>query len=358
MADGRSVWERVTFWLNDKANPLVYAVIPKERADEDYDDAPLEPGGSYFRLWLSEMFLTNRVAWGVQWFPAVHGEVRLQFGGQDTTFSRVAQPPNGQLSEAVRLNYRLTDLIPFNGGVVEVETALLALKGADYLGTAIGILQQFSGLITPPLGQAIALAEKVASGTRDLLSATDGKVHLGFHQEFVSDGSGGAVLRPGYIAVVLADPGKVKPGGLCVRDGQLLYRPAPDATPDHLTGYDYMLLRIEGRQERDDWRLKNIQDPLDMATDALCEEPPDEVKAGAYRTVALAATWKSPDLAKKDRRRVVQAIKAELAEIADEGPKAVDTTGIRGLHEIVSARAMSRAQSDALGDLTADEVFG
>jgi hypothetical protein len=358
MADGRSVWERVTFWLNDNARHLVYAVIPKDRTDEDYDDAPLQPGGSYFRLWMSEMFLTKRVSWGKQWFPAVHGEVRLQFGGQDTRFSRVAQPPSGQLSEAVRLDYRLTDLIPFNGGVVEVETALLALQGADYLGTAIGILQQFSSLVTPPLGQAITLAEKVASGTRDLLSATDGHVHLGFHQEFVADGAGGAVLRPGYIAVILAEPGQVNTDGLAVHEGQLRYRPAPGAALGHLSGYDYMLLRVEGRRERDDWRLKNIQDALDMATDALCEEPPDEVRAAAYRTVALAATWKSPDLAKKDRRRVVQAIKAELAEIADEGSNAVDVTGVRGLREIVLARAMSRDQSDALGDLTADEVFG
>ena len=38
--------------------------VPKERTDEGYDDAPLEPGGSYFRLWLSEMFLTKRVAGG------------------------------------------------------------------------------------------------------------------------------------------------------------------------------------------------------------------------------------------------------------------------------------------------------
>ena len=55
-----------------------------------YDDAPLEPGGSYLRLWLSEMFLTRRVAWGREWFPAVHSEIRLQFGGQDVAFSKIA----------------------------------------------------------------------------------------------------------------------------------------------------------------------------------------------------------------------------------------------------------------------------
>ncbi|HST08970.1 MAG TPA: hypothetical protein VLL05_01230, partial [Terriglobales bacterium] len=89
-------------------------------------------------------------------------------GGQGASFSRVAQPPQDQVGEGVRLDYRLTELLPYNGGVVEIETALLGLKGADYLGAAIGVLQQFSSLISPPLGPAISLAQTLASGTRDL----------------------------------------------------------------------------------------------------------------------------------------------------------------------------------------------
>ncbi len=357
MSNGRSLWEHVIGWWTENARHHVYAPIPKERTGEAYDDAPLEPGGSYFRLWLSEMFLTKRVAWGTEWFPAVTSEVRLQFGGQSVSFSRVAQPPLDQLGEGVRLDYRLTELLPFNGGVVEIEAALLGLKGADYLGTAIGILQQFSSLITPPLGPAVSLAQAVVSGTRDLLSATKGKIHLGFHQELISGGAGGAVLRPGYLAVILAEPGQVSPDRLSVRDGRLYYRQAPGQEPANLKGYDYLLLRVEGRQERDDWRLKDIQDPLSTAGQALLEAPPNTAKANAYRMVALAAAWQSPDLAQLDRRRVVEAIKAELRELADEGAGAVGGAE-RTLGEIVSARAMRREQAAALGELTAEEVFG
>ncbi len=357
MSSGRSLWDHVKGWWTDNAAHRLYAPIPQEQTDETYDDAPLEPGGSYFRLWLSEMFLTKRVAWGKEWFPAVHGEVRLQFGGQSASFSRVARPPRDRLGEGVRLDYRLTELLPYNGGVVEIETALLGLKGADYLGAAIGVLQQFSNLISPPLGQTISLAQTLVTGTRDLLSATQGNVHLGFHQELVSAGAGGAVLRPGYLAVILAEPGEISPDRLSVRDSRLLYRQAPGQEPRNLTGYDYMLLRVEGRKERDDWRLRDIQDPLSTAGQALLESPPNTVKADAYRTVALAAAWQSPDLAQLDRRRVVQAIKAELAELADEPAGAVGGAA-RTLGQIVSARAMGRAQSDALGELTVGEVFG
>jgi hypothetical protein len=356
MSGGRSLWDHVRGWWVDNARHHVYAPIPKERTDEPYDDAPLEPGGSYLRLWLSEMFLTRRVAWGREWFPAVHSEIRLQFGGQDAAFSKIAQPPLDRLGEGVRLNYRLTELIPFSGGVVEIEAALLGLKGADYLGAAIGVLQQFSGLISPPLGPAIAIAQTLASSTRDLLDATQGNIHLGFHQELISAGAGGAVLRPGYLAVLLAEPDEVSPDRLFVREGRLLYSQGPGQQPRGLQGHDYMLLRVEGRKERDDWRLRDIQDPLSVAGQALLEAPPNTVKADAYRTVALAAAWQSPDLAQLDRRRVVQAIKAELAALADEGAGAVGGEA-RTLGEIVSARAMRREQADALGELTADEVF-
>ncbi len=356
MPDGQSLWERIHGWFAASAKHCVYARIPPQRTDEMESESPLEPYGSYFRLWLSEMFLTDRVAWGREWFPAVHSEVHLQFGGQSAAFSRVAQPPPDRLSEGVRLNYRLTELLPFNGGVVEIEAALLALKGADYLGTAIGVLQQFSSLVTPPLGQTISLAQKLATGTRDLLSATEGSVHLGLHQELTSDGGGGAVLRPGYHAVILARPEQLATEGLLVRDGRLLYSPRADEPPRNLQGLDYMLLRIEGREQRDDWRLRDIQEPLNLAIQALSDSPPNEAKAAAYKTVALAAAWQSPDLVQKDRRRVVEAIKAELAEIEEQGLGAVGG-GWRDLDEIFAARAMSREQADALGELTASQVF-
>ncbi|MEV4512629.1 hypothetical protein AB0K00_27120 [Dactylosporangium sp. NPDC049525] len=345
-------------WLQRAATHCVYAPIPVERTDLGPDQVDLEPYASYFRLWLSEMFLTDRVNWVREVHPAVHAEVRLQFGNQQVSFSKVAQPPTDRLSQGVRLNYRLTELLPYNGGVVEVDAALLALKGKDYLGTAIGVLKQFSGLVAPPLGQVIGLASTLTAGTRDLLEATGGDVHLGFHQEWISAAGGqtAATLRPGYFAVILASAEKIAVERLSVQNGQLYHQKPGGTTPEHLLGYDYMLLRVEGRRDRDDWRLRDIQEPLDAAFTALSEVPANRKKARTFLMAAVAAAMVSSDLATLDRRRVVDAIKAQYEEFERSGLGVVGGEH-RDLNAIMAARAMSVERARALGRLTEEEAY-
>lgn len=111
------------------------------------NSAPLEPDASYFRVWLSEMFLSKSVDWGAQQFPAVHTEVTLTFGNQaEVTFSRVSQPPKDQIGKGVFLNYLLSELMPHKGGVVTIDAALIALKGEDYLRTQSACCNNFQGL--------------------------------------------------------------------------------------------------------------------------------------------------------------------------------------------------------------------
>jgi hypothetical protein len=345
----------VRSWFDDEARKFLYVQIPPEQTDNQGEQAPLKPYGSYFRLWLSEMYLSKRTSWGRSWLPAVYSEVHLSFGGQQgVPITRVAQPSPDKLAEGVRVNYQLTDLLPFNGGVVEIETSLLALKESDQLQTALGLLAGFSSLIQPPIGQALAIAEKITLGARDLFAAGQGGVHLGFHETLTSDGGGGQVLRPGYLAVLLAGEDEVAAERLSVSSHRLRYQERTGGPVGAFDGADYLLLRVEGRTERDDWRLPDIQEPLDQAIVAFSEG--DEAKAAAYRTVALAAAWRSPDLARDDRRRVVMAIKEELEGFGSE-PRGATGRATRELGAVVAARAMPRERAAAEGELTAAEVF-
>ena len=347
----QALWNTVKHWSGSNAEHYVYASISSDSGD------PLTPYASYFRLWLSQMFLAKSSQWGAEWFPAVHAEVRLNFGDRGaSTFTCIAQPAKDALARGGRLNYQLTELLPYAGGVVEIEASLLGLKGADYLGTAISVLQGFSSLVAAPLGQAISVAEKLVSGAHDLLQATNGRVHLGIHQSFVSvGGSGGAILAPSYLAVILATKKQLAHERLSVRDDQLLYRMWEGAPAEPLTTYDYMLLRVEGRAERDNWRLKNIDEPLERAIGLLAQGKTEE--AQVYKTLTLATVWESADLAPLDKRRVVEAIKAELAQFEGPGRGAMGLQQ-RDLHNIMEARGISLAQAEALGELTPSDVLG
>jgi hypothetical protein len=350
------MWDVVRSWFHQNAGKYVYEHIPPERTDTPGEQTPLEPYESYFRLWLAEMYLSRRTSWGRNWLPAVHSEVRLAFGGQQAVpITRVSQPPKDQLADGVRLNYQLTDLLPFNGGVVEIEASLLALQESDQLRTALGLVAGFSNLIQPPIGQALAIAEKVALGARDVFTAGQGGIHLGFHETLTSSGGGGQVLQPGYLAVLLATGDEVAAERLHVRDHRLYYQPAPGRLQlEPFDDADYLLLRVEGRTERDDWRLPDIQNPLDQAIVAISEG--DDTRADAYRTVALAAAWRSADLARLDRRRVVMAIKEELVDLSTDR-RGVTGRAARNLTDLVKARAIPRARAAAEGELTVAEVF-
>jgi hypothetical protein len=353
-----SLWNKIKSARETNAERFVYSRIPRERTDETFVDAPLVADRSYFRIFLREMYLTESRRWFTDWHPAVSTSVRLLFAGNAVTVSRVSGASKEGLGRGVQVNYPVTDLTPFRGGVVEIESALLALKGASYLGAAIGVLQGFSGLICAPLGQALAVADKVAAGMQDLFAATDGQVHLCLHDAFTSAGDAppgqvtGNVLRPGYLAVVLANEKALAPERLSVR-GQRLYYAPPDGAPASLEGHDFMLFFIEGRQERDDWRLRSIEEPLEKAKEALLGG--DDEKAESYRRVALMAAFASPDLAVHDRRRVAQAIKAELAELADAGHGAVPA-GPRDMNALME-RAPRVEEAMALGELSLAELM-
>src|SRR5262249_5342518 len=346
----KKFWNRITGWQKDPANHYLYVQLPKDRTDADYDDGALVQHRNYFPLWLCEMFLTNRREWFTTWFPAVHASVQLNFAGQNAvTFSHVTQPEKAKI-EGVLLNHKLTELMPFNGGNVNIDAELLAVKGKDYLDLAINLLQDFSGLITAPLGEVLEVAEKVSKGIGTLMGKGDNEVHLAFHQSFVSaGGGGGADLKPGYIAVILGTEAQIDKDLLRVKADRLYYGPQQP-----FRGYDYMLFRIEGRKERDDWRLKNIEDPLNKAIEATLKGESENAKG--YKMIALTTALTSPDLALYDRRRVVQAIKDELAEIEQAGAGAVGEE-VRDLTQIVGARAMPIDAAVAKGPMKFDELF-
>jgi hypothetical protein len=348
------VLDKIGGWFSRAADAYVLAPLPPERGGA----TPLKAYQPYLQVTLCEMFLAKRVSWLRTWFPAVHAEVRMPFADQPSvTFSRVVRPADDALGEGVLLNYPLTELVPFSGGTVEIDAALFGLKAQDNLAAGVALLQTFSSLVAPPLGQALNVAGTLATGARDFLAKADGDVHLALHQSLTSEGgAGGNLLQPGYLAVVLAPEQVVESKRLRV-SGDRLHRLAADGESlEPFTSHDFMLLRIDGRTERDNWRSPEILDARQRAIDALRRG--DKDTATEQRGVALAAVLTSWDLTAADQRRLVHSIKQEWRELSELGLGATSPNPPKDLAGLLARYPMPRSTAAALGPLTAAEAFG
>ena len=304
---------RFADWRRSEAAHHALAFLPDPNAPDGTDHAPHD---SYLRVWLTESFLVYDQKWGTERVPTVHGQSSLDFAGQAAQeFAAIAAPGDGAEAQGVHGNFPLTELLPYSGGVVHVEAGLVALRKEGSTQVALGLLQDLGKLVTPPVSTVVAVAGKVADGIGALIGNVDGVVSLGYTSSFASAGGGGEnVLRPGYIAVIGGPASEFPDGSLEIVNSRLRRKGESGA----LTGYDYMLLRIERRKERDDWRFPSL---LDLRKQAL------EAKARAdhttYQTLKgqiVLQCLTSLDLTPTDQVRAATALSEEF--------KLVETAGL------------------------------
>jgi hypothetical protein len=300
-------------WINQNATKYQYVPIPAEQTEVQLANEVVMPERDYFSLTLSEMFLTQSRAWFTNQYPAVHSAVFLKFADRDrVSFSNVSRPKDERLAQGVYLNYPLVEMLPYNGGSVEIELALIALKGTNSLALAIDVLQDFAGLVAAPLGQALEVAERVTSGIQRLIDTTKGEVHLGAHQTFAPAGAN--QLRQGYFAVLMTDDQKIGQR-LYVKDDRL-YEDKQGSKIQY-SGSDYVLYKVERTSQRPDWRLSYINDPLKETQKAMMLG--EKEKADIYRSATLLAAMQAPDLTYEDRWTVIDRIKNELERVSALG---------------------------------------
>ncbi|HEU4348272.1 MAG TPA: hypothetical protein VFR35_10835 [Actinoplanes sp.] len=296
----RRLWDRVSEWWSSESEPLVNDFVA-------HGGPLIKPYGGYLRIWLSEMSLAKDRRAATDRFPALQASVRLSFGGgPDTTFSTITRPPEGHEGPSIRRDIPLTTLLPYAGGTVDIQVALLDVAGASDLQVALDILGEFSSLLTPPLSTVAGVANKVASGIGridDHLAANDQRPVLALQRSL----SGGATgLEPGYLFGVLASPEDLPAGSVRVTEGRLSLTGNGAA----LTGFDYLVLRVETTADRDDWRFPEWDGLIGEAMAAQVLGQIDRFQQ--LRTDVLARIVTSADLTPTDRLRVASLVKNEL----------------------------------------------
>lgn len=334
MSDGavNRLWQRIRLKFNAEAGHLHRLFFPEDGAVQ------MTPNDSYVRVWLSELYLAQQVAWGVDRSPAVQASVRLLFGGlSPKTFTTLVQPPVGA-GHGVFEDYQLTELLPYRGQSIELQAGLYEILGTNHLGTAIDIVTSFASLVTPPVSAALAVVDKLAGGIEKVIetNATDPTLCL---QGTLAAPGGGLTneLRPGWLAVVRADEQELPKAVLHMHDGRLC------RNGERLTGHDYLVLRVEGRRARPDWRTPDLDRAISEAAYAKDVGRSEEYER--LRADALSRIYFSADLTPPQRKQVAKAVMEELGAAA---PGAI-AAGEMTVAAIVARRGLpSRQETEHL----------
>lgn len=337
----RRVWSRVADWFGGDAEHVTVKFLP------DPDGEPIAANAGYLRVIFAEGFLAQAKSWGAKQFPALHGGVSLTvLGGPTAAFTTFAKPP--ETAPGAYLDYPMTTLLPFSGGAVEVQAALYEATVDGPLGTAVDLISSLATLMGPPLSAAAPLADKISDGLDKILGATGDKPVLGVHTTLVAPGGAGTVLRPGNL-IVLNTPEAKLPGTPEIHDGRLHLR---DGDQHHLpTGVDYLVVRIECRTERDDWRFPELDQLIRTAGESHIRGHQDAFKD--HRTDAIARAWNSPDLVPTDRKRVALLVKRELDSMGELGI----VPGPDQTLETIAPQRLPAADDAALRGMTLDGLL-
>jgi hypothetical protein len=296
------MWRRATSWFDANTAHVTREFIPEPggRPARAYED--------YIRIWLAEGFLAKAATWGNAHFPVLHGGAALNYLGGSTPFTKFGQPDNTPAAPGSLLDFQLTPLLPFSGGVVEIEASLYQASTAGPLVTALKIAGTLDTLLTPPLSLAATIAGKVGDGMDSVLGKA--KPLLAVHASMVSEGGGADEMKlaPGWLAVIDKPRSQLtgslsvqKNLGLCIDNGQ---------GPRQLSGVDYLLIKVECRPDRDDWRFPELDELIGQAGRAAINGWADMFED--CRKAAITRAWTSPDLTPADRKRVAKLVADEI----------------------------------------------
>jgi hypothetical protein len=341
------MWQQIKSVFTAEAAHTTVQFVP------DPNEEPLQPHRGYLRVWLAEGYLAKSRTWGNDHFPTLHGGAALTFGGrQQTTFARFTRAPEAITAPGAQLNFPLTPLLPYEGGVVELEAALFRTTSGGPLATAADLVGALGPLLGPPLSTAAAVTERISAGLDSVVKQNDSDPVLALHQAFrsaMSVADEGPRVRSGYLLVANTPPGTF--GKPVFTDGLLhVESPAGLVRP---TGVDYLVLHLECRTEHDSWRLAQFDEIIRAAGTAYLNQQPDTFKA--LRIQAITAAWNSTDFVQADRVRVAKFLADEIDQVKELGAtgrsvQTLDSAAAERMPDRLDPEVRSVQLSDLLRD--------
>lgn len=291
------MWQHIQNWFATH-DGVTAAFLPDEEETGIYAQQ------GYLRLWLTEAVFERSSKDRVL---AFHAGITLAFGGdEDAEFTRLTRLSDRTAGSGTASDLPVTPLIPFQGGPVRVQAAMYRTPGGGALAGAAEVADALTAVPDAPLSWAAATSARLSVGLERLLAGAAGETVLAGHWGDEEPGLGGRMLQSGHLVIVNAPPGQVP--AVRIADGRL--RAGGTANPVPLSAADYMVLRLECRTERDDWRFPQLDALIRTAAEAALNGYKDTYQS--LRVQAIASAWNSADLTPTDRRRVARLVADEI----------------------------------------------
>lgn len=298
--------ERVRRWFRANAGHVTDVFLPDGNAE------PVYPGAGYVRVWLAEGFLATAKSWGADQYPALYGSVSFPVPGAGPgRYTTLTRPP---LAPGAHHDFPITPLLPYHGGVIEVDAAVYRVATDSPLVTVLQLIGALEPLLGPPLDVAAAIAARLGDGIAAVLDAHQQEPLLALHHSLVASDGGGTTVRSCH-CVVLGSEREALAGAPAISGGRLVLRTSSgDQRP---AGTDYLVLRVECRTERDDWNLPYLDTLIAASAEAYLTG--QENRFGSLRKEAIIRAYNSPDLVPADRVRVAKLVKDRIDEVQQLG---------------------------------------
>jgi hypothetical protein len=323
----------------------------------------------YVRLYFSELFLQKDQEWFTFRFPLGYSLIAHKYGDQaKVEFSNVAGKNKFDIQQArqdrsVLRNYAMTPLLPFRGGDIEVDCGLVSMEAGNLLESFAKTVGDIAGRLNVPQASAVVnVASSIAAGVQELLGAGKAKTVLYVHDMFT-----GKSLISGYLLLASNPLRSFEGQTIWMTDDGIRVGPGRDALAP-IDPQDFLVVFVECLDDRDDWQsLSAIGKPLDNAIQAKLSGKDDEAKLLLVQAKVAAMT--SPDLTRRDGKRVVAAIDAyykdsaaiqdTIATLSQDASMETVATG-EDQPSLHLARAIERlpvAASDKLPEIGLESLF-
>ncbi len=237
--------------FRNNAPKKTWVRIPDDHVTGSPSGALIEPDDAYFVVRMSELYLQRTRKLWQKYYPLLHGFTKYQ--GEETHSlagpGQLRDISDANLDRIAGFNYRLAGPTPFLGEDLDVLVGLYSVPGGDAAKALVDTLSTLASIPGLGLGGADEIAGAVKKGVESVLGLNETRLELGVRDSFFS----GNPLKAGFHVGIDAAPTEVDRSRLWFDNGRLVTGDRPGSAEPY-NAHDYMVIEIERRETRHDWR--------------------------------------------------------------------------------------------------------